>query len=272
MVMRSDFKDLTGKTFGRYTVMGMTGKMLDRDHCWEVLCECGNTREIGGRSLKSGSAKSCGCLSIENSSKPHKMLNGTELKHCYKCDEWKQLSYFYNNKNSLDKLTYECKACSLKQSNSYRKENPEIGKLWVQNNPDKVKTAQDRFSQTDKRKQYWKQPSISLRQRISGSMRKSLVCGKKGHHWESLVGYTLHDLETRLKQTMPDGYSWDDISGLHIDHIIPLSVFNITDEHSLDFKRCWALSNLRFLPALENIKKSDKLFAPFQPSLAIGVH
>ncbi len=68
---------------------------------------------------------------------------------------------------------------------------------------------------------------------------------------------------------MPDGYTWDDfLSGaLHIDHETPVAVFNFTSPSDYDFKRCWALTNLRLLPALENLKKGAKLRIPFQPSL-----
>lgn len=43
----------------------------------------------------------------------------------------------------------------------------------------------------------------------------------------------------------------------HIDHIVPLSAFDITTEDSDGFKRAWALSNLRPLWAAENLKKSS---------------
>ena len=36
------------------------------------------------------------------------------------------------------------------------------------------------------------------------------------------------------------------------------------------FERCWALKNLRLLPAKENFAKKDKLEKPFQPSLMIN--
>ncbi|GAI61384.1 unnamed protein product, partial [marine sediment metagenome] len=37
----------------------------------------------------------------------------------------------------------------------------------------------------------------------------------------------------------------------------------------IDFKRCWALENLRLLPAKENMVKHNKLDRPFQPALRI---
>jgi len=55
----------------------------------------------------------------------------------------------------------------------------------------------------------------------------------------------------------------------HIDHIIPQSAFNYETPKDLDFKKCWALTNLQILSSVENMKKSAKLDKPFQPSLLL---
>jgi len=102
-------------------------------------------------------------------------------------------------------------------------------------------------------------------------MGKSLRDNKNGRKWEDLIGYTLDDLIKRLEKTIPKGYIWQDYltEKLHIDHIIPISVFNFDKPEHIDFKRCWALNNLRLLPAKENMMKHDKLYKPFQPALPI---
>lgn len=108
---------------------------------------------------------------------------------------------------------------------------------------------------------------------IGKAIRKSLISkkNKRGNHWETLVGYTINDLFKHLKKTMPKDYCWKDfIEGkLHIDHIIPISVFNYTQPEHHDFKRCWSLENLRLLPSKENIIKGNKLIKSFQPALNI---
>ena len=90
-------------------------------------------------------------------------------------------------------------------------------------------------------------------------------------NWENLVDYTLDNLIKHLKKTMPEGYTWDDyLNGkLHIDHKIPISVFNFDKPEHIDFKRCWGLKNLRLLSAKENLIKGAKLSRPFQPALQI---
>ena len=94
--------------------------------------------------------------------------------------------------------------------------------------------------------------------RISAGMRKSLKKGKDGYSWEKLLGYTRKQLYIHLDSTMPDGYTWDDIDDLHIDHIVPKSSFNFSDYSDDEFKKCWAIDNLQFLPAVENMQKGCK--------------
>ena len=89
--------------------------------------------------------------------------------------------------------------------------------------------------------------------------------------WNKQVNYTIVDLKNHLEKTIPNGYDWEDyINGkLQVDHIIPISAFNFTSANHTDFKRCWALENLRLLPSKENSKKSYTLNQPFQPALRI---
>ncbi len=112
-----------------------------------------------------------------------------------------------------------------------------------------------------------------LNQRMNTSIRCSLKGSKNGVSWKKLVPYTIEELEVHLRGTIPDGYSWSDFlsGGLHIDHITPISAFNFDIPEHIDFKRCWALENLRLLPATENLKKHNKLIKPFQMALKIAI-
>lgn len=112
---------------------------------------------------------------------------------------------------------------------------------------------------------------FNLNHKIKAAIAISLKGNKAGRSWETLVGYSLEDLIKRLKKTMPPYYCWKDFleGKLEVDHIIPLSVWNFNNSEQINFKRCWALKNLQLLPAEENLKKSNHLLKPFQPSLAI---
>lgn len=64
--------DLTGKKFGRLTVLKrVEDHVSPKGKCepkWLCECECGQTKEIIGRSLIYGATLSCGCLSREKAS------------------------------------------------------------------------------------------------------------------------------------------------------------------------------------------------------------
>lgn len=59
------FIDMTGKKFGRLTVIKRYGLSKDGDITWECVCECGGKRTARGKGLRYGFIKSCGCLPVE---------------------------------------------------------------------------------------------------------------------------------------------------------------------------------------------------------------
>ena len=190
--------------------------------------------------------------------------------------------YWENNREKLKKQH------KLYHKNNLKKEHKR-SKLYRENNPEKEKKRRERWGKNNSEyykqwrenhleyfSQYFKNKrrtdlKYNLNNRMSIAIGLSLKGNKNGRSWESLTGYTLADLIKRLNKTMPVGYTWQDFleAKLHIDHIIPVKAFNFTRSEHTDFKRCWALSNLRLLPAKENFVKNAKLFRPFQPALRI---
>lgn len=54
--------DLTGQTFGRFTVLERAHNSKDGHAMWLCRCICGNERIILGKCLRNGHTQSCGCL------------------------------------------------------------------------------------------------------------------------------------------------------------------------------------------------------------------
>ena len=54
--------DLTGKVFGKLTVMYELPERKNSKIIWHCKCECGNECDVTGHELKSGDTRSCGCL------------------------------------------------------------------------------------------------------------------------------------------------------------------------------------------------------------------
>jgi hypothetical protein len=92
----------------------------------------------------------------------------------------------------------------------------------------------------------------------------------RNRKWWDVLGYNIDVLRLHLEKHFKDGMTWENYGEWHIDHVIPVSVFNFQTIDDIDFKKCWSLSNLRPLWAKDNLKKSASLEKPFQPSLAIN--
>lgn len=86
--------DLTGKRFGRLTVIERVNGTVVRGKSpkvfWRCKCDCGNIREIDGYSLRSGNTQSCGCIFMETITK-----HGGYGERLYKI--WSQMKERCNN-------------------------------------------------------------------------------------------------------------------------------------------------------------------------------
>lgn len=62
--------DLTGKVFGKLTVLSREGTHINPSGnskpIWKCICYCGNTVFVVGPSLRNGNTKSCGCIHLEH--------------------------------------------------------------------------------------------------------------------------------------------------------------------------------------------------------------
>ena len=114
------YEDLTGKKFGRLTVLEFDSKTNDRKIKWKCICECGNNTSVTGKNLRNGTTKSCGCLHREKFNHVihgkrntriyriwRNMLNRCECKSHTEypryggrgitvCSEWKNFIAFYD--------------------------------------------------------------------------------------------------------------------------------------------------------------------------------
>jgi len=74
--------DLTGKRFGKLTVLQFDESSFGKGRKWLCQCDCGNTKIIRAANLINGSTVSCGC-ERGKASKHGECRNGTET-HLYR--------------------------------------------------------------------------------------------------------------------------------------------------------------------------------------------
>lgn len=134
------FLDMTGKRYGRLTVLGVSKKVQSgkrKRYYWDCVCDCGNSIEVRTDVLTQGMTKSCGCLKKEQDKTNLVANHSHKLSHtklwdayygmigrCYNpndyryadwggrgievCDEWKNdfsafVAWSYDNGYSKEK-------------------------------------------------------------------------------------------------------------------------------------------------------------------------
>ena len=232
--------------------------------------------------------KVCKCVLTSDYIKANPEKHQTIMKAYYKThiEKYKKRRKAYNKANKEKiKITYKkyynANIEKIKATKkAYKKANKEKikaqSKLYNEINKEKI-SAQGRLREKTYKKRrnlLYNQrnktnPKFNLNNRISKAIRKSLNKNKHKSHWEELVGYTLEQLKKHLEKQFKDGMNWElFLEGkIHIDHKIPMSVFNYEKIEDEDFKKCWALENLQPLWDKDNLKKHAKLDRHFQPSL-----
>lgn len=95
--------DLTGKKFGRWTVLEEAGKNNHGNYLWRCRCECGNIKINSSSNLRCGHTKSCGCLQKELAKRNNTKhgMNGTSIYNI-----WDSMKQRCNNPKRKDYKNY----------------------------------------------------------------------------------------------------------------------------------------------------------------------
>jgi len=95
----------------------------------------------------------------------------------------------------------------------------------------------------------------AIRARVMMSMKRRNA-NKDGRTFE-LIGCTGAELAIHIEKQFKRGMTWDNYgSAWHVDHITPLSYFDMSNPD--DQRRAWNWQNLRPLWALQNITEGNK--------------
>lgn len=104
-----NFVDLTGKRFGRLTVIKRAENYRGCQAQWKCKCDCGNETVVRAMYLKNGSTKSCGCYKadrIKAASLKHGM-SGTRLWRIWnnmhsRCEQENSSQYSYYGERGVE--------------------------------------------------------------------------------------------------------------------------------------------------------------------------
>lgn len=219
-----------------------------------------------------------------------------DMKTCTKCKVKKELTEFPKRKNSVDGTSSWCKGCknednakryqlnrkelriksaeyyrankkriSLRQSANRKKINA-YRKKWRAANLKKINKKNAKYQRT----RIKSDPAYALTRRIR-NRAYFVLRGSEAPGFFRHMPYTKDEFVAHLLSTLPEGYVESDACDgkkLHIDHIRPMSSFNLTGEIDDEFLTCWSLDNLQLIPAEENLKKGNSL--DWQPPSSDG--
>jgi len=136
-------------------------------------------------------------------------------KVCRKCNVEKELSDFYKNNYSKDKLGYECKSCRLIDTKKYRQSNPE--KIKELNRSQYVNNRQIRI---EKQKEW----SKNNKDKITASRKRRLAKNPHYNRKWTLKKYGLSQegfsemLIGQFNSCWICGSKFNKLSDVHIDH------------------------------------------------------
>jgi len=143
----------------------------------------------------------------------------------------------------------------MDRNNDYQTRNPE--KIKNIKRKSKIKNRDKRNEKERQRKKVDIMYKIlcNLRTRISDCIK----CGTKKSSVTGELGCSLTELKRYLESKFKSGMTWENygLFGWHVDHIIPLALFDLTNIGQ--FKKAVNYTNLQPLWAEENLKKGAKI-------------
>jgi len=203
--------------------------MLDS---WNMICSRCNKEFIKTRNSQKYCSKKCS----EETSKEYYRSEVYKKKH-----RESQKKYKEKNKDYYDEKD-KIRSKDREYFKKYRA--TESYKVWKRNYNKKFKeNPENRILEV-------------TRSYISSTVKKFSGKIKKTKKTINYVGLTKLEFKKYLEDKFLPGMTWDNYGKWHIDHIKPISKFNLTKEGELE--KCFHYSNLQPLWAIDNLKKNNK--------------
>jgi len=217
-----------------------------------------------------------------------------KTKLCNKCDVIKNLSDF-SFRSDTKKYRNCCKICRKEYHKSWENKNRdyinEKHKIWTKNNSDKRKLTNKKYVKKNynkirkyqkvwlennkeqhlksrrkyENKKFNTDPCFRIGKILRNRLNIAIKCDFKNGSAVRHLGCSLPDLKQHLESKFYTNLetneimSWNNygVYGWHIDHIVPLSKFNLSIEEEL--KAACHYTNLQPMWAKENLSKGAKI-------------
>ena len=193
----------------------------------------------------------------------HKQINYSPEQKAKRKQQWKKYRDSHKTERTKLKKAYNSSA---------------RGKLVIAKSENKLKRKEDkRRYQKDYRKDYDKRPEVvasrnnqrkiriktDIQYRIASCLRSRLSSAIKDNQKTGSavrdLGCSINFFKNYLESKFTEGMTWENhgMYGWHIDHITPMSAFDLTDREQL-LKACH-YTNMQPLWAIDNLQKGAKV-------------
>lgn len=185
---------------------------------------------------------------------------------CYKCKIIKPIECFCKDKYRTSGYARLCKECKNNYNRLYSKQNKTLlnkkSKDYYYNNKEKWVTRRENnrdyinaYNRQYQTKKYAANIQFKMKTILRSRLRNALL-GCKGGSAIRDLGCSLDNLIIYLEQQFKSGITWENHGEWHIDHIVPLSKFDLTNRNDV-LKACH-YTNLQPLWAIENLQKGPR--------------
>lgn len=247
--------------------------LLRNKNYYEVNKQTLNDKQKNYNKVNKDKIKACRQVNkdkLKNYNKDYYESNKDKLKiskkNYYKINKDKIKVYYDSNKDkicSYQKAYNESNKDKRKvQKKVYYEANKDKIKVYYNSNKDKIKVY--RKANRDKINSYIKnKKKTDIQFKLSCNLRARLHSAINGNYKSGSavkdLGCSIKELKQYLESKFLPGMTWDNwaLDGWHIDHIKPLSDFDLTDRQQ--FLEACHYTNLQPLWATDNLSKSDKI-------------
>lgn len=202
------------------------------------------------------------------------------MKKCACCKQIKEFVEFNKQSLTKDGLRTHCRQCQKDKQAVYRAKNRELINFRERTSArakayDKLRSIRDRLKIKDRMHKYYQKNKKLINKKVTEKRKKDPIFKLKGNLRtrlrsailkEQKTGSAVRDLgcsieffKNYLESKFIGTMNWENYGrgGWHIDHIIPLSAFDLSIRE--EFLKACHYTNLQPLWEFDNISKSNKI-------------
>jgi hypothetical protein len=190
-----------------------------------------------------------------------------QKKRCTKCSEIKEFKDFVPQKAGFMGFKAQCKSCDLKYDKKYqsqtnlrseRDKTPES----IQYRKDYISKNKDWWRKYEREYRYSRRQEdmfFKIKGNLSSRLSDLIQNRGLGERTVELLGCDKDTFLNHLKSQFTEGMTWENygLKGWHVDHIIPISSYDLTNEDEV--KKACHYSNLQPLWWQDNLEKGNKI-------------